>query len=263
MGKNSKIEWTDHTFNPWIGCTRVSAGCANCYAETLMDKRWKRVKWGKGQPRVKTSDSTWKQVYKWDEHCRLNKIRERVFCASLADVFDPEVSDDWRQDLMETIYETPNLDWLLLTKRPETARWCPEILKMKNVNLGISAENQECLDARMEIASDLQERIWVSAEPLLGPLDLNRWRFDIDWIIVGGESGPGARMLHPQWVIDIRDECVERGISFFFKQWGEFAPDGTVEFHGDHFDIFMERVGKKEAGRVLQGREWNQTRFTR
>ena len=117
--KESKIEWTTHTFNPWIGCTKVSPGCAHCYAETLMDTRYGRAKWGKGNPRSRTSAGNWKQPKRWDKEAAKLGERHRVFCASLADVFDGEVANEWRDALWKLIEATPNLDWLLLTKRPE------------------------------------------------------------------------------------------------------------------------------------------------
>ena len=119
MAENSKIEWTDHTFNPWIGCTKVSDGCKNCYAESLMDKRWGKVKWGPQGQRQRTSDENWKKPFAWDRQAAKQGIRYRVFCASLADVFeDNDQVSDWRLDLFDMIKVTPNLDWLLLTKRP-------------------------------------------------------------------------------------------------------------------------------------------------
>lgn len=145
MSENSKIGWTDHTFNPWIGCTKVSPGCAHCYAESLMDHRWGRVRWGKGQPRVRTVESNWAKVRQWDrkaerdfdayEHWQdagrefpwLHDIprRPRVFCASLADWLDEEVPIEWLQDLLALVMECPHLDFLMLTKRPQN--WAKHI----------------------------------------------------------------------------------------------------------------------------------------
>ena len=119
MGKNTNIEWCDHTWNPWIGCTKISPGCLNCYAENLMDTRWKRVRWGRGNPRQRTSEANWRQPLLWDQEAKKAGERRKVFCASLADVFDPEAPDQWRSDLFALIEQTGSLDWLLLTKRPE------------------------------------------------------------------------------------------------------------------------------------------------
>src|SRR3546814_4489006 len=121
MGENSKIEWTDHTFNPWTGCTKVSPACDHCYAEGW-SKRSGLVEWGHGKPRRLTSDANWRKPLKWNDEAARKGVRYRVFCASLADVFDAEVDDAWRDELFALIAMTPHLDWLLLTKRPQVAR---------------------------------------------------------------------------------------------------------------------------------------------
>lgn len=162
--KDSKIEWTDHTFNPWIGCTKVSPGCAHCYAETLMDTRMGRARWGKGQPRARTSASNWKQPLRWDRAARIERDatqaagltgtayrRPRVFCASLADWLDDEVPIEWLADLLDLIRRTPHLDWLLLTKRPEN--WAPrmwavesELVRRSKV-AGVASESDRMVTA--------------------------------------------------------------------------------------------------------------------
>ena len=232
MAENSKIEWCDHTFNPWMGCTKVSAACANCYAERDMDKRFGKVAWGPNGTRVKTSESNWKKPLAWNRKAEESGIRPRVFCASLADVFEdwdglitcyqtgdplvvnqnghiwpsgwPSMSDgdDWglreytmgdmRQQLFALIDATPNLDWLLLTKRPENVRRMikdvnPEHTRAditvpqqfrKNVWLGVSAENQEQADTRIpELLQcrNLASVLFLSCEPLLGGVDIEPW----------------------------------------------------------------------------------------
>lgn len=250
MGENSKIEWTDHTFNGWIGCTKVSPGCLNCYAETLMDKRYNRVNWGRGKPRLMTSDANWRKPLLWNREAQKLGVMQSVFCSSLADVFDQEVPDEWRSQLFALMSLTINLRWLVLTKRPKSAeKWMDYFLPQKNIFLGISAENQERLDERMEIVHKLGVDAFVSAEPLLGALKIAKWEGRISWVIVGGESGSAARPINSEWVNEIRDDCAEYGLPFFFKQWGEFAPG----------PLGMERVGKHQAGRELGGREWSQT----
>ena len=118
MAENSKIEWTDHTFNPWMGCMKVGPGCDGCYAENLMDHRYGRVRWGAGEPRVRTSTANWRKPVQWNRDASgRDGDRPFVFCASLADVFDNEVDPLWRADLFALIDATPNLVWLLLTKR--------------------------------------------------------------------------------------------------------------------------------------------------
>ena len=243
--ENSKIEWTHHTFNPWLGCTKVSDGCKNCYAEALMDKRMGRVKWGPQGTRQRTSEAYWKKPLAWNKKLDGTGRRERVFCASLADVFEdnPQVWD-WRFDLFELIDATPNLDWLLLTKRPkELTRFLPgawlnmfRIAMPDNVWIGTSVENQEQADKRIPKLLDVPAKVrFLSCEPLLGPVDLSGYlnpyfaaddprhyphRNGIDWVIVGGESGPDARPMHPDWARSLRDQCQGAGVAFFMKQMG-------------------------------------------
>lgn len=225
--KESKIEWTTHTFNPWIGCTKVSPGCAHCYAETLMDTRYGRVKWGKGNPRSRTSVGNWKQPKRWDKEAAKLGERHRVFCASLADVFDSEVANEWRDDLWKLIEATPNLDWLLLTKRPEVMLAETRRLGVtENVWLGVSVEDQIRAEERIPTLIETDAGVkFLSVEPLLGALDLSYWLTEsivpqLQWVIVGGESGPGARTMREEWVAPIRAECEAAGVAFLFKQWG-------------------------------------------
>lgn len=226
MGENSKIEWTTHTFNPWIGCTKVSPACDHCYAEAMMDTRYGRVSWGAGEDRSRTSAANWRKPYAWDRQAMEMGERPFVFCASLADVFDNEVDPIWRRDLFALIEATPSLIWLLLTKR------IGNVLKMTNpcsgnpplpVNaaLGATMANQEEYDRdriKLRDAADHCGPLFTfgSFEPLLGPiiLDCNA----PDWIIVGGESGRGAREMSPQWARDIRDGSARFGRKFFMKQ---------------------------------------------
>lgn len=232
MAENSKIEWTDHTFNPWIGCTKVSPGCEHCYAETL-NTRYNWTEWGPGGRRLPTSQSNWNQTLKWDREARQSGTRKKVFCASLADWLDPK--GYMRVSLLDRISITPDLDWLLLTKRPEmfhtlmqeaadqgselAATWIggePPV----NVWVGVSAENQEYWDKRIPKLLEIPATIhFVSAEPLLGPIDMGSTH--PDWLIVGGESGPNARPIDPDWVRSLRDQCKDGDhTAFFFKQWG-------------------------------------------
>src|SRR5216684_216131 len=200
MARDSKIEWTHHTFNPWWGCTKVSPGCKYCYAETWA-KRVGQAVWGIKAPRRELSEPYWKQPLAWNAEAARLKTRARVFCASMADVFeDRRDLDDKRTRLWDVIARTPDLDWLLLTKRPQNvsrlAPWgdtWPE-----NVWLGATAENQKCLERRIAVLTGLSARVlFLSCEPLLGPLDLSRWiqgarlgeHRAFDWVIAGGESG--------------------------------------------------------------------------
>lgn len=253
MGKHSAIEWTDHTFNPWWGCTKVSPACAHCYAEAW-SKRVGLVLWGVDARRRYFSENHWRQPILWDRAAGLEKVRRRVFCASMADVFEARSDlDAWRIRLWELIGATPNLDWLLLTKRPENIRsivpW--ELHWPSNVWIGVTVESQDLAVKRIPHLQELHAAVkFLSCEPLLGPLELSGLLSGIDWVIVGGESGRGARPMDPNWVYSLRDQVVRSGISFLFKQWGEWAPgsDSTL----------MKRVGKKAAGRLLDGRAWSQ-----
>lgn len=198
MAENSSIEWCDHTFNPWIGCSKVSAGCTHCYAETLMDTRMGKAKWGPRGTRVRTSEAYWKQPLRWNKKALKEGRRYRVFCASLADVFEdrPELAP-WRNELFALIDATPHLDWLLLTKRPENIvrmwagkqpnaeqlAWAEQNdqavmitdMKRDNVWLGTSVEDQAAADERIPhllAAAHLCRYTFLSCEPLLGPVDL-------------------------------------------------------------------------------------------
>jgi protein gp37 len=222
MAENSKIEWTDHTFNPWIGCQKVSPGCDHCYAETL-SKRYGWVTWGPHGARKRTSDANWRKPRQWAKAARASGIRLRVFCASLADVFDNQVPDLWRGDLFDLIAATPELDWLLLTKRPENlARMFPTGW-WGNVWLGTTAEDQKHFDRRYPLIREARVPVhFISYEPALGPLSY-LWGKP-EWLICGGESGPGARTMDPAWAREIRDQCAASGVAFFMKQMTGKAP---------------------------------------
>ena len=171
MAQNSKIEWTDHTFNPWIGCQKVSPGCDHCYAETMMDHRYHKVQWGPHGQRVRTSEANWRGPLKWAK--AEGDIRQRVFCASLADVFDKQAPQGARKDLFLLIHKTPQLDWMLLTKRPENiARMLPADWGngWPNVWLGTTCEDQQHFDRRWPILRDVPAAVrFISYEPALGP----------------------------------------------------------------------------------------------
>jgi protein gp37 len=229
MAQNSKIEWTDHTFNPWIGCTNISPGCDHCYAEAW-SKRSGLVKWG-NNPRRRTSEAYWRAPLKWQaasaafmaKHGR----RQRVFCASLADVFDNKVDGSWRKDLFELIEATPSLDWLLLTKRPQNiARMLPSGWPSNgwnNVWLGTTAEEQHYFDQRWPVLASIPSAVrFISYEPAIGPVRLKPTGPQPDWLISGGESGHGARPLNPQWVRDLFSDCKRSGVAAFHKQWGSY-----------------------------------------
>lgn len=291
MGE-TKIEWADFTFNPWEGCTKVSPGCDNCYAEAR-DKRFTGgALWGAKAPRRRTSAANWRKPLAWDKAAKAAGERHRVFCASLADVFDnhPSILPEWRADLWALIRATPNLDWMLLTKRPgNIAKMLPEDWGRgyRNVWLGCTVVNQEEADRDITKLLEVPAAVrFLSMEPLLGPVDLNHIRLPhgsgrtwidalqpwwvtpdmrtrLDLVIVGGESGPGARPMHPDWARSLRDQCVAAGVPLHFKQWGEFEADQigpedarSVSFPPGH--VIFRKVGKKAAGRLLDGRTWDQ-----
>jgi protein gp37 len=344
--KDSKIEWCDSTFNPWIGCTKVSPGCANCYAESR-DKRFAGgAHWGPGAPRQRTSEANWKQPLSWNKtekwdcpacdtshtteilpvgtlwecHCTephfgCHNRRPRVFCGSLCDWLDDEVPLAWLADLMELIRCTPNLDWLLLTKRPENfshrfaalaqfrdfgkeqfcweLKWYAHSIAPSNVWIGTTVEDQARANERVPELLKIPAKVrFLSCEPLLGPVDLREAHITreklpnwpdptrVDWVICGGESGPNARPMHPDWARTLRDQCSDKGVPFLFKQWGEWANAGCEAFgkvkpkeitwirnDGSRWDDPPEdenadcltciKVGKKAAGRLLDGVEHN------
>lgn len=227
--KNSEIGWTKHTYNPWEGCTKVSPGCANCYAKGSRCDHYGAVGWGTSADRRRVSTTVGAPL-KWHEEAIKAGRRDKVFCASLCDVFDdhPSIQQEWRDHTWSMIRQTPCLQWLLLSKRPENfAQFLPEDWGdgYQNVCLMVSTENQEWADKRIPILLDTPAR-WrgLSCEPLLGSIKLTPWLRNIDWVIAGGESGPGARPMEPDWARSLRDQCADAGVSFFFKQWGAWAP---------------------------------------
>jgi protein gp37 len=224
----SNIEWTTHTFNPWIGCQHVSPGCEHCYAELMMDHRYHRVEWGPHGERKRTGDQYWKQPIRWAKEARQKGHRPRVFCASLADVWDNQVPSRWLSDLFRLINSAPELDWLLLTKRPENIR--KRMLSafptgglfewpLENLWLGTTCEDQEHYDHRWPILRRIPAAIhFISYEPALGPLTLGSSPDLPDWIICGGESGKDARLMDPGWAADLLDECRSSNVASFMKQ---------------------------------------------
>jgi len=232
MGENSKIEWTDHTFNPWIGCQKVSPGCDHCYAEAMMDHRYHKVEWGPHGERKRTSTANWRKPLQWAKAVRGTGKRPRVFCASLADWLDNQVSVQWRQDLGDLICATPELDWLLLTKRignfGEFNPW-HRINIPANVWLGITCGDQREFDRDWPILSEINARVrFISYEPALGPLTPKSGTGSVpDWIICGGESGPNRRYMEPIWARTLLDHCGDDGIAFFMKQMTGKAPIPT------------------------------------
>lgn len=239
MAQNSTIEWTDATFNPWWGCTKVSDGCKFCYAYSIANRYGHDV-WGPGATRRTFGENHWREPLRWNKKAGESGERLRVFCASMADVFDPEAPAEERERLWKLIRETPHLDWQILTKRPHLIT---QDLPLdwgngySNVWLGTSVEDERVIN-RIESLTAVPAIVhFLSLEPLIGPLS-NLPLDGIEWTIVGGESGPGARPMKAEWVEEIRLQCEAENVPFFFKQWGG--------------------VRKKRAGRELNGRFYDE-----
>lgn len=391
MAENTKIEWCDHTFNPWRGCTKVAAGCEHCYAASQAKRNPGTLgMWGNNGTRVVASEAMWRKPEKWNKEAEkswqswqfavatarseFDQVepyeRPRVFCASMADVFEdweghiydsqgkkmftwndvnypiqwgkrhampkgdvickdlgdydfsrtrPLTLNDVRHRLFKLIDSTPNLDWLLLTKRPENILRMWEIpangrdpsdeiyLRRDNVWLGTSISNQADADRNIpELLKcrNLASVLFVSGEPLLGAIEFSdvtnradavqqlgkKAMHGIDWLIAGGESGPHARPMHPDWARSLRDQCQAAGVPFFFKQWGEWSADRSLMKTSYHQDgrrpsgsiahatathrfprvmpdgveiedgngQLMLKAGKDAAGSTLDGREWKE-----
>ncbi len=255
MGIETKIQWTDHTFNPWWGCVKVSEGCKHCYADTFANRYGMKV-WGPNAERRFFGEKHWHEPEKWNRDAENAGVRRRIFCASMADVFeDRNDLKGPRKRLVDLICRTKNLDWQLLTKRPENIMGmlvdaglyactgpnipCPQ----PNIWLGTSVEDQKNADKRIPHLLNCSAVVkFLSCEPLLGPVDLSKYVWThgdgctgdaIDWAIVGGESGPGARELHLPWVRSIIRQCDESGAACFVKQLGGNAWSANKSDHVD------------------------------
>lgn len=270
MGENTKIEWATHTFNPWWGCVKVSEACKHCYAEAWA-KRVGQPVWGPKSDRRFFGEQHWSAPLGWNRKAASASERPRVFCASMADVFeDRDELEPWRRKLWALIEETPHLDWLLLTKRPSNvsrlAGWSRDW--PGNVWLGTTVELQKRADELLPYLAAIPAKVrFISAEPLLGPLDLEPYLgSSIDWLITGGESGPKARPASPTWFRSLLTQCMENDVAFHFKQWGDWAPGNGINLPQRKVlreqvaadGTRMVRVGKKVAGRDLDGAEWDQ-----
>lgn len=312
MGKNSKIEWTHATWNPWYGCKKISPGCQHCYMYREM------TRYNTFDPYTVTrSKTTFRNPLKWKEP-------QLVFTCSWSDFFIQD-ADAWRAEAWEIIRQTPHLIYQILTKRPENI---PDRLPddwgsgYPNVYLGVSVENADYLWRILCLYRIPATLYWVSLEPLLGPLNITPWlgylwecpvcgyswdqerclarppgitkckrcyakdvtysdvqliRKGLQGVVAGGESGPNARVSHPEWFRSIRDQCQEAHIPFHFKQWGAWCPVSYYELPDKYLtassevvklsrdrlqrisaDCLMGKVGKEKAGRLLDGREWNE-----
>lgn len=247
MAENSGIAWTDHTFNPWVGCTKVGPGCDGCYAEAWNARfgAGTAPNWGPGAPRRRTTIQNWNKVRKWEREAKASGVRPRVFCASLADVFDNEVPNEWRLDLWKLIAECPSLDWILVTKRVgNVAKMAPIGGFPKNVIILATIVNQdEATRDRVKLLSlkrgGIVRSVGVSYEPALGPVDW--WPYmvtegdslpPLDWLIVGGESDQGLHMARPfnvEWARDAIRQTRGMGCAVFIKQMGSSCLMGRTD----------------------------------
>jgi protein gp37 len=299
----SKIEWTDETWNPVVGCSKISAGCENCYAQK-MACRLAHMGNRAYQDVVRVSDQGIPLPGRWNGKTAFVetalykplhwKKPRRIFVCSMGDLFHESVPFKWVHQIWDIMKACPQHTFMILTKRPEKMKRDIELVYMKermgwakgfwqHVWLGVTAENQETADERIPVLLQIPAAVrFVSVEPMLWRVDLTPWlpRFldfsyttdpaRLDWIICGGESGPGARPLHPDWARSLRDQCQDAEVPFFFKQWGNFCrPDQmpadtyqkidaahNLAGHGDYDKPW--HVGKKAAGRLLDSQEWNE-----
>ncbi|MDI1266814.1 MAG: phage Gp37/Gp68 family protein [bacterium] len=291
MGETTHISWCQHTWNPWIGCTKVSPACDGCYAEAMMDKRYGRVVWGapgKGNgTRSRTSASNWHEPYRWHKAAVAAGTRPFVFCASLADIFDNQVPTEWRADAFKVMRDTPQLVYLLLTKRPQNIiKLVAEVGYLPiNAAIGTTIEDQRRADLNlpalaMAKACTPAAFSFVSCEPLLGPITISADLMP-DWVITGGETDQGghmARPTHPDWFRGLRDQCAAASVPFHHKQNGEwmqheFRSNGSQKGErvvwpnartdvgnandGDGPGVDMDKIGKRRTGRLLDGVEHN------
>jgi protein gp37 len=256
MGDTTKISWADKTFNPWIGCEAISPGCEHCYAHALV-KRWG----GDFSQRTRTSPANWLKPRAWNRRAERLGRTYRVFCASLADVFDNQVPDEWRRDLFTLIADTPALTWMLLTKRVGNVErmapvsWMLEVWP-KNVWLGITVVNQEEADRDIPKLLAIPAHLrWLSCEPLLGPIDLRdplndfgeprycymdrELKSRIEWVIVGGESGHHARPFVLGWAKDVIEQCQAHGAAVHVKQLGANPTNREGDPH-----LLCDRAGR-------------------
>ena len=252
MGQRTSIEWTQVTWNPTTGCTKVSEGCDNCYAATLSERLLSKT-YRRRLPVVNTAANRsdpfavriWPERLRQPAQWRGSRL---VFVNSMSDLFHRDVPVDFLRAVFGVMLETDRHTYQVLTKRPSrAARFVRENAQLfgdqglpPHIWIGTSTENQETAYRVQHLKRVPAAVRFLSCEPLIGPLSLCKvlCSGDIHWVIVGGESGPGWRPVDPRWVTDLRDECVEAKVPFFFKQWGGRTP--------------------KAGGRQLEGREWNQ-----
>ncbi|MHB2029335.1 MAG: DUF5131 family protein [Acidimicrobiales bacterium] len=277
MSAKSSIEWTESTWNPTTGCDRTSPGCDHCYALTL-SRRLQAM----GNPKYqrdgdsRTSGPGFGLTLHEDQLDlpRRWAAPRVIFVNSMSDLFHQGVPDDFIQRTFQVMEETPRHTYQVLTKRSQRlAKLAPKLPWPSNVWMGVSVETEKYSFRVNHLRATQAAVRFISAEPLLGPLS-NIDLTNIDWVIAGGESGPGARPMHPSWVRLLRDHCNESDVAFFFKQWGAWKPERSrlatpVSIRGELLDsmpafavpgspVKMRRLGKGRAGRRIDGRTWDQ-----
>lgn len=328
MASKSKIQWTNATWSPVVGCTKVSPGCLNCYAERMANRQacMGRHKYIEVVNHRFVFDGGMREIVGgWNNqiYCDEKSLEiplhwrqpRMIFICSMSDLFHKSVPFEFIDKVMETIHSARQHTYQILTKRPERmlryfnkpARGC--YLRLENIWLGVTVCNQKEADEKIPALLQLKVMypniiIFVSLEPMLGAIDFkfhlglaknhDDLRGLLDWVIVGGESGPGARPMHPDWARDIRDQCVAADVPFFFKQWGVWLEGSLHDYHlgnstieptrkksmilfpngetrrwtcppwfplgevEEQGGVTVTRVGKKKAGRLLDGREWSE-----
>ena len=285
MAQETEISWCDRTWSPWIGCAKVSPACDGCYAERLMDHRLGRVEWGPHGERKRTSEAYWRQLVKWDREAKAAGRVISVF-PSLCDPWDNAADPGIRREWFALMRETPHLLHLLLSKRPQNAVAMAGAAGglPRNAALGATCENQLVANrnvrALLDAVRDLRPAFsFVSAEPLLGPIDFTRidygtsngFRIErnalkasqierLDWVITGGETDQGAhraRPTNPQWFRDIMNACLAANVSYHHKQNGEWVSVSEIEGPGEIHEFedgrCVRRVGKRKSGRTIDG----------
>ena len=279
MAQFSKIEWTHHTFNGWWGCIKVSAGCDNCYADAWANRMGHQV-WGPHAERRILSDDHYRLPLKWNKLAQIAGERHRVFCSSMADFFENNVQlTEPRQRILKLIEQTTQLDWQVLTKRPQNIRkHLPKDYDYPpNLWLGTSVEDQHAADTRIRylLEHDRAAVRFLSCEPLLGPVDIRKYLepngkgAKIDWVIIGGEAGGHSRPMNPVWATSLIRQCESAKVPVFFKQWGDYLPLKRVKdevrryrvipvFKANGNAISMARVGKADAGAIILKQEWRE-----
>lgn len=240
MSSNSGIEWTEQTWNPVTGCTKVSPGCKNCYAESLA-KRLQAMN-------APGYQNGFTEVTLMPERLSQPLKRQKptiYFVNSMSDLFQESVPYEFIDEVMSVISQTPRHTYQILTKRAERMRdYFSNRVVPDNAWIGVSVEDRKYGKPRIKVLRDIRAKTrFLSIEPLiedLGKVDLK----DIQWVIVGGESGPRARPMRAEWALAIKNQCLEQNVDFFFKQWGSVGADG-------------KRRSKKHNGRLLDGRQWD------